>query len=104
MQQLHEKLEQLPYKAEWLQQGICLIEDPTERHQIEYRNPVEAIKSLWTDPLLADQLVYRPEKMYADNTRKSRLYNEMWIGQWWNKMQVKNKFSFIIFEYWPNSY
>ena len=92
MQQLHEKLEQPPYKAEWLQQGICIIEHPTERHQIEYRNPVEAIKSLWTDPLLADQLVYRPEKMYADESRNSRLYNEMWTGSWWWSIQVPSIF------------
>ena len=92
MQQLHEKLEQLPYKAEWLQQGICLIEDPTERHQIEYRNPVEAIKSLWTDPLLADQLVYQPEKMYVDESHSSRLYNKMWTGSWWWSIQVPSIF------------
>ena len=92
MQQLYDKLEQLPYKAEWLQQEICLVEDPTEKHPIEYQNPIDAIKSLWADPLLADQLVYQPEKMYADESCNSRLYNEMWTGSWWWSIQVPSIF------------
>ena len=104
MDQLYKRLNELPMKAEWHETKISLVEDPNEEHIVQYRNILECIKSLWSDPLVVDKLVCRPEKMYADNTRKSRLYNEMWTGQWWNKMQVKNKFCIIIFEYWPNSY
>ena len=104
MDQLYKRLEKLPMKAEWHETKISLVEDPNEEHIIQYQNILECIKGLWSDPLVVDKLVCQPEKIYADNTRKSRLYNEMWIGQWWKKMQVKNKFSFIIFEYWPNSY
>ena len=88
MDELYSKLGQLPSKAEWRQCNIILVEDPTEEHQIEYRDILEAIQSLWSDPLLADQLIYRPEKMYSDETRQSRLYNEMSTGSWWWKIQV----------------
>ena len=88
MEQLYDKLEELPYKAEWIQRKITLVEDPSEEHIIEYRDIISSIKSLWGDPRHADHLVYRPEKMYGDSTRKTRLNNEMWTGQWWWTVQV----------------
>ena len=101
MDQLYKRLNELPMKAKWHETKISLVEDPNKEHIVQYWNILECIKSLWSDPLVVDKLVCRPEKMYADNTQ---LYNEMWTGQWWNKLQVKNKFCIIIFEYWPNSY
>ena len=87
MEQLYNKLEELPYKAEWIEKNVTLIEDPSEQHLIEYRIVVAAIKSLWSDPRHADNLVCCPEKMYSDSDHTTRLYNEMWTGQWWWKVQ-----------------
>ena len=55
MEQLYNKLEELPYKAEWIEKNVTLIEDPSEQHLIEYWNVVAAIKSLWSDPRHADR-------------------------------------------------
>ena len=73
MEQLYNKLEELPYKAEWIEKNVTLIEDPSEQHLIEYQNVVAAIKSLWSDPRHADNLVGCPEKMYSDSDRTTCL-------------------------------
>lgn len=96
MQKLYNHLEELPYKAEWHQRTIRLVEDPTEEHLIEFRNPIKAIQSLWGDPLFAKELVYSPERMWANAERQSHLYNEMWTGQWWWNIQVNHILQIII--------
>ncbi|KAJ3486481.1 hypothetical protein NLJ89_g11806 [Agrocybe chaxingu] len=54
---------------------------------IRYRNPLEAIKSLWGDPGLASHLVYRPRKIFSHSSQENRIYTEMWTGQWWHAVQ-----------------
>jgi hypothetical protein len=33
-------------------------------------------------------LNYAPERIFADENRKSRVYDEMWTGDWWWDTQV----------------
>ena len=69
------------------------MEDPTVQHQIYYRNPIDVIKSLWSNPTYANQMVFSPQKLQTSSDKTSRLYNEMWTGDWWWKIQV-----FILFK------
>ena len=52
------------------------------------RNPVECVKELMGNPAFRDVMRYAPERVYDDEDGKSRVYNEMWPGDWWWNLQV----------------
>ena len=93
MENLKRKISNLPKQGEWHTHTMTLSEDPTVQHQIYYRNPIDVIKSLWSNPTYADQMVFSPQKLWTSSDKTSRLYNEMWTGDWWWKIQV-----FILFK------
>ena len=93
---LNETLEQIPERAgKWFTRGLSFRDKPDEIYILRGRDPVEAVRSLWGDPTLAEHLVYRPSEVFADATRVNRLYSEMWTGEWWNEVQVR--VLFVIF-------
>ena len=93
MENLKRKISNLSKQGEWHTRTMTLSEDPTVQHQIYYRNPIDVIKSLWSNPTYADQMVFSPQKLWTSSDKTSRLYNEMWTGDWWWKIQV-----FILFK------
>ena len=93
MENLKRKISNLPKQGEWHTYTITPSEDPTVQHQIYYQNPIDVIKSLWSNPTYADQMVFSPQKLWTSSDKTSRLYNEMWTGNWWWKIQV-----FILFK------
>ncbi|KAL1711664.1 hypothetical protein EV715DRAFT_177417, partial [Schizophyllum commune] len=87
---LHKHLDRVEKRAgDWHTEIMQFPDTPDERHTIYFREPLEAIKSLWGDPTLAQHLVYRPEKVFSDATHANRLYSEMWTGKWWSTTQSK---------------
>ena len=88
MENLKRKISNLPKQGEWHTHTMTLSEDPTVQHQIYYRNPIDVIKSLWSNPTYVDNMVFSPRKAWSSHKRSSRLYNEMWTGDWWWNMQV----------------
>ena len=88
MENLKRKISNLPKQDEWHTCTMTLSEDPTVQHQIYYRNPIDVIKSLWSNPTYADQMAFAPQKVWTSSDKTSRLYNEMWTGDWWWKIQV----------------
>ncbi|THU83763.1 hypothetical protein K435DRAFT_620854, partial [Dendrothele bispora CBS 962.96] len=58
-----------------------------EAFTIYHRDPIKAIQALWGDPALADHLVYKPSRMFADGDQSCRIYSEMWTGKWWWAVQ-----------------
>ena len=88
MDSLKKKIASLPKQGTWNESTLTLTEDPTVEHQIQYRDPLDVIKSLWSNPTYADQMVFSPRQMWSSRRRKSRLYNEMWTGDWWWETQV----------------
>ena len=93
MENLKRKISNLPKQGKWHTRTMTLSEDPTVQHQIYYRNPIDVIKSLWSNPTYADQMVFSPQKLWTSSDKTSQLYNEMWTGDWWWKIQV-----FILFK------
>jgi hypothetical protein len=69
---------------------VYFTDRPDENFVIRYRDPIEAIKTLLGDPALADEIVYRPHKVFSKQkgVRGSQIYNEMWTGNWWDTAQV----------------
>ena len=82
MENLKRKISNLPKQGKWHTRTMTLSEDPTVQHQIYYRNPIDVIKSLWSNPTYADQMVFSPQKLWTSSDKTSQLYNEMWTGNW----------------------
>ncbi|KAI0683644.1 hypothetical protein BC835DRAFT_1409355 [Cytidiella melzeri] len=59
----------------------------TEVVKLWKRNPVECIKDLLANPMFADHMRYKPERLYEDEDGKRPIFNEMWTGEWWEKLQ-----------------
>lgn len=61
-----------------------------ERLEFYSRDIIECIRSLFGDPQFARDLVFAPERHYTSTERTSRIYNEMYTGDWWWAVQVCN--------------
>ena len=60
-----------------------------ERLKFYYRDVLECIRLLFGDPQYAKDLVFAPERQYTSQERKSRLYHEMYVCDWWWTIQVR---------------
>ena len=56
-----------------------------------YRDALECIRSLFGAPEFASYLIFQPEKQYADEERKIRVYHDMHVCKWWWNAQVKSR-------------
>ncbi|KAL0954320.1 hypothetical protein HGRIS_003318 [Hohenbuehelia grisea] len=94
---IHKLIDKIPQKGgEWKSKVMRFEDRPDETFCIRYRDPIEAIRSLWLDPSLADDFVYAPSKVYSSRDTKTRkhIFSEMWTGTWWNTIQVRSSFLF----------
>jgi hypothetical protein len=53
-----------------------------------WRDPLAAIQSLLDRPSLAEHLEYAPRRVWDDDTKENRVYNEIFTGDWAWKTQV----------------
>ena len=67
-----------------------------EQLQLYYRNALLCIRALYGDPAFAHNLAFAPEKHYTDCERKCRVYNEVYTGDWWWAVQVRNRNTNVI--------
>ena len=89
MKSLHKQVDSMTERAgAWKTEELSFPDIPNQCYTICYRDPIEAIRTLWRDPSLSPHLVYSPTKVYGDESETSRIYSEMWTGQWWHVMQV----------------
>lgn len=56
-----------------------------------WRDPLEVIADLLSDPTYADHLTFVPIKHYADSEGKTRIYNELPSGDWMYETQVRTR-------------
>ena len=83
----------IPERAgDWQTRTLSFKDLPNDEFTVRFRDPVEAIKSLWGDPDLSPHMVYAPSKVYADKEQNNHIYTEMWTGQWWHVLQVGTLF------------
>jgi hypothetical protein len=81
-------VDSIPDRARWKTCHLSFKDRLDEKYRIQYRDPIEAIKSLWGDPAFAQHLVYAPKRVFSDANKKNRIYSEMWTGTWWGAVQV----------------
>jgi hypothetical protein len=83
----------LPHGPGWDTHEIDIGEGPHKRvHVVFKRNVIDVMKELIGNPLFKDSIRYVPERHWTSKSRKFRVYNEMWSGNWWWRTQV----SFLI--------
>jgi hypothetical protein len=56
------------------------------------RDIVEVIRELLSDRRFVEHMRFAPEKHWKSIERKIRVYDEMWSGDWWWRMQVGHVF------------
>jgi hypothetical protein len=59
-----------------------------ERLDFYCRDILECIRSLYGDPKFAQAMAFAPERHYTSGARTSRIYNELYTGDWWWIVQV----------------
>jgi hypothetical protein len=77
--------EQLPWPMEWKRTTIGL---QNQSFEIFYREPLDCVRKLFSNPIFKEYMSYRPEKLYCDATKEDRQYNEFNSGDWWWETQV----------------
>ena len=55
---------------------------------VYYRDVIECIRALWSNPEFAPILIFVPERHYLDQDRTVRLFHDMHTGKWWWSTQV----------------
>ncbi|KAG1873158.1 hypothetical protein F4604DRAFT_1654403 [Suillus subluteus] len=70
----------LPGRPKFKREQIIIA---NEAFDVYYRDIIECIKALFSDPNFADFLVFAPERHYADEDETVHLYHEMHTGKWW---------------------
>lgn len=93
---LHQKLDAMPERAgEWKIKHLSFTDRPDEIFTIRFRDPVEAIRSLWKDSYLSSQMVFSPAKVYSNHKKDNRIFSEMWTAKWWHVLQVSYTCTFF---------
>ncbi|EPS97086.1 hypothetical protein FOMPIDRAFT_1129215, partial [Fomitopsis schrenkii] len=87
MRALLQKVDSMPARAEWKEEWLTFKDRPGERHLVQFRDVIEAIRALLGNPAHADRIVYRPSKLFSSSARDNRIYTEMWTGKWWHALQ-----------------
>ena len=59
-----------------------------EQLELWYCNPIECMKELFGNPAFKDYILYVAEHVYVDDEGVIRIFDEMWMGNWWWNTQV----------------
>jgi hypothetical protein len=87
---MHKILDIVPERCGPWKTTTLTFPGKEESFVVHHRDPLEAIRALWGDPSLASDLVYKPSRIFRDESRETRVYNEMWTGKWWWAAQVSS--------------
>lgn len=98
---LNKKLEDLPTDGpKWHEhsfkiEGDKMDEDSNilEETIVTYmRDPVEVVAALLNNPEFREGMTFAPEHAYVDPGRKTRLFDDMWTGDEWHRVQVSHPY------------
>lgn len=64
------------------------VEVAGELFDVYFRDVVECIRGLYSEPEFCQHLVFLPERHYADPDHTLRFFHEMHSGKWWWAAQV----------------
>jgi hypothetical protein len=59
-----------------------------EKLELWFRDILGVIQELLGNHIYGMKLVFAPRKKFSDEEKTQRVYDEMWTGDWWLKLQV----------------
>ncbi|KAI9433522.1 hypothetical protein H4582DRAFT_1819834 [Lactarius indigo] len=71
---------QLPGRPSFKRMGVEL---GGEVFDVYFRDIMECVRALYSDPEFSPYLVYAPERHYVDEKCDLRMYHDMHTGEWW---------------------
>jgi hypothetical protein len=89
-----QKVDRLHHGPEWTYKPINFDgmdgngRPLSHEYDIWLQDPVECIEEILSNPTLNGSIAYGPEHVYMDKAGKNRIFDEMWTGDWWWKIQV----------------
>jgi len=88
---LHDRLSQFPDpRIMWFaKQVIPESGTPLSPVVLYWQEPLAAIQSLLDRPSLADHLEFVPRRVWDDDKKESRVFNEIFTGNWAWRTQVR---------------
>lgn len=60
-----------------------------EELELWKRDVVDCIAELLGDPAFSGEMVFEPSRVWANKTKRRRIYGETWSGDWWWETQVR---------------
>ncbi|QRV97139.1 DNA-dependent ATPase [Ceratobasidium sp. AG-Ba] len=92
---LNEKIKKLPEVTGWTKWSKIVTGNVlnksgkrmTEAVTMLKRNPVDAIAEIISKAEFADDLVWAPEDAFLDEARSCQIWDEMWTGREWARVQ-----------------
>ena len=81
----------LPKGAKWFCDKIKIAGDQfstenrplIEEVELWRRDIIDVIRDLIGNPAFLNHICYAPVHAFTDDSAKSRIYDEMWTGDWW---------------------
>ncbi|EKM50269.1 uncharacterized protein PHACADRAFT_213996 [Phanerochaete carnosa HHB-10118-sp] len=71
------------YVQKFLSEAAGAPIKPREAFNIYYRNMIECVRALYSEPEFAAHLVFLSEQHYSDADHTLRLFHEVHTGKWW---------------------
>ncbi|KAG8712843.1 hypothetical protein FRC09_019399 [Ceratobasidium sp. 395] len=92
-------IDRLPQGAKWTTARVSAGKGSFKRnHTVHFRDILAVIRQLIGARRFRRFMRYAPEKHWATRERKTRIYDEMWSGEWWWRMQylIGNKSGTVV--------
>jgi hypothetical protein len=88
-QALVADVDKLPHGPGWSVESLVVGEGSRKRTVSLYKRPIiDVIRELIGNPRFRDFMRYAPERHWTTGACKTRVYSEMWTGEWWWRRQV----------------
>ncbi|KAG8699347.1 hypothetical protein FRC08_005368 [Ceratobasidium sp. 394] len=87
--QMLRDIDLLPHGPDWHAQELVAGEGRYERsHTLYKRSVVDVVRELIGNPAFKRVMRYAPERHWTSRACASRVYSEMWTGDWWWRRQL----------------
>ncbi|KAI0044805.1 hypothetical protein FA95DRAFT_1496496, partial [Auriscalpium vulgare] len=79
---LNQLIDEIPSLAAWKSTQLCLGSGDNKSYKLLYREPLDCIRALYSNPAFVKHMLYAPKQEYSGSERKEeeRLFNEMSTG------------------------
>ncbi|KAG9124668.1 hypothetical protein FRC07_010699 [Ceratobasidium sp. 392] len=87
-------IDKLPKGPDWRTEEVTVGEGQDKRtHTVHFRDVLESIRHLIGARRFERCMRFAPVRRFTSRDRKCRIYDEMWTGDWWWRMQylIRNK-------------